>query len=308
MEAGGLSGRPSPDRVFERIAILAGQDRVVSELPGGLTNHNYRVRTASHDVVVRISPPSTGLLAVDRDQEFRNSLAAASAGVGAEVIDYLPGQGVLVVAFIPDAITYDDATLAANLTRVANAVRCLHAGPEFANRFNIFAIQRRYLTIMRDKGFRLPDGYTDVLATAARMEVALAANPEELAPCHNDLLAANFLDTGSDLRIVDYEYSGANEPAFELGNIAQEAHLSPEQLAALVAAYYGREDAALIARAALWSIASAYAWTLWGTIQAGLDAGDFDFWGWAMDKFDRARRAFASPDFEQLLDVVGAGR
>lgn len=308
MEAGGLSGQPCLDQVFERIAILTGRDRVVTELPGGLTNHNYRVRTASHDVVVRISPPATGLLAVDREHEYRNSLAAATAGVGAEVIDYLPGQGVLVVAFIPDAITYDDAAVAANLTRVAAAVRRLHAGPAFTNRFDIFTVQRGYLTLMRDKGFRLPEGYLESLPTASRMQAALAAHPEKLVPCHNDLLAANFLDTGTAVRIIDYEYSGANEPGFELGNIAQEAHLTAEQLGALVTAYYGTEDAARVARAALWGIASAHAWTLWGTIQSGLEAGDYDFWGWAMDKFDRAQAAFADPSFERLLDAVGGAR
>jgi len=308
VEAGGLTGSPTPDQVFDRIAVLAGRPRVVTPLPGGLTNHNYRVRTASNDVVVRISPASTGLLAVDREHEYHNSLAAASTGVGADVVDYLPGQGVLVVAFIPEAITYDDSAVAANLTRVAASVRRLHAGPAFANRFDIFAIQRRYLDIMRDNAFRLPDGYGELLPVASRMEVALAVHPEDLVPCHNDLLAANFLDDGLAVRIVDYEYSGANEPGFEIGNIAQEAHLSTEQLAALVAAYYGRADAGLIARATLWGIASAYAWTLWGTIQSGLEAGDFDFWAWSMDKFDRARTSFADPGFEKLLDTVGAAR
>lgn len=308
MEAGGLIGQLAPDEVFDRIAILAGREREVTPLPGGLTNHNYRVRTTSHDVVVRISPPSTGLLAVDREHEYRNSLAAASSGVGAEVIDYLPGQGVLVVGFIPDALTYDDPAVAANLTRVAASVRRLHAGPAFGNRFDIFAIQRRYLDIMRDNGFRLPGGYSDLLSTGSRIEAALAVDPEELAPCHNDLLAANFLDTGADVRIIDYEYSGANEPGFELGNIAQEAHLSPHQLAELVTAYYGREDPGRLARATLWGIASAFAWTLWGTIQSGIGAGEFDFWGWGMDKFDRARGAFADPGFESLLDTVGGRR
>ena len=87
-------------RLLDDIPCLSGQSREVTSLPGGLTNHNYRVRTPDLDVVVRVSPPGTQLLALDREAEHHNSVAAASVGVGAPVIDYLPGRGVLVVAFL----------------------------------------------------------------------------------------------------------------------------------------------------------------------------------------------------------------
>jgi thiamine kinase-like enzyme len=142
----------------------------------------------------------------------------------------------------------------------------LHAGPAFANRFDIFAIQRRYLDIMRDNAFRLPDGYGELLPVASRMEVALAVHPEHRVPCHNDLLAANFLDDG--LAIVDRRLRVLRQRTSRhsrLGNIAQENHLDDAQLATLATHYYGADDGRLVARCRLWQIASAYAWTLWGT-------------------------------------------
>ncbi|HPB72309.1 MAG TPA: choline kinase family protein [Phycicoccus sp.] len=296
------------DRQLDGIPALAGQDREITALPGGLTNRNYRVRTAAHDVVVRISPASSGLLAIDRDQEMRNTRAAARAGVGPGVVDHRRGEGILVVEFIPDALTYDDALVGANLPRVAAAVRTLHAGPEFVGRFDMFAIQRRYEAVMREHGWRMPEGYAALAPLAARMAAALGAHPEPLVPCHNDLLAANFLDTGDRIWIIDYEYSGMNEASFELGNLIQEAHLGPDDLTELVSAYVGREDPVATARAAVWGIVSAYAWTLWGTIQAGLGDIDYDFWSWAMDKFERARAAMTAPGFGRLLDTVGEGR
>ena len=96
----------------------------MTELPGGLTNNNYRIRTTYADVVVRVSPPGTDLLAVDREVEHHNSAAAAAAGVGAPVIDYLPGRGVLVVGFLT-ARTYSEDDVAANLPRIAAALRRL---------------------------------------------------------------------------------------------------------------------------------------------------------------------------------------
>lgn len=299
-----------PWQVFARIPSLAGRSYAVTDLPGGLTNRNYRLTSDDAqdplDVVVRISDPTTGLLAVDRQAEYENSVRAAGVGVGAPVVDYLPGQGVLVVGYLPSR-TFDDADVAGNLTRVAASVRRLHTAEPFVNRFDFFAVHRHYLRIMDEHGFRMPAGYLDLLPTAARVEAALSVQPEPLVSCHNDLLSANFLDEGARIRIIDYEYSGLNEPSFELGNIAQEAHLSPAQLAELVAAYHGGESAQTersLARARLWSVMSAYGWTLWGTIQAGASRIDYDFWGWAMDKLDRAAGAMTSPGFETLLDEV----
>ncbi len=299
---------PSLDELLEQIPVLAGQPRDVTELPGGLTNRNYRVRTATLDVVVRVSDPSTGLLAIDRDAEHANAVRAADTGVGVAVVDYLPGRGVLVVEFV-ESTTWTNADVGEKLPQAAAAVRALHGGAAFVNRFDFFAIHRGYLEIMRDKGFRMPEGYLDDLATAGRVEAALAAAPEPLVPCHNDLLAANFLEQAdATVRIIDYEYSGMNESSFELGNIIQEAALGRDALTELVTAYDGRTDPVRVARAELWSVMSAFGWTLWGTIQAGTSDLDFDFWEWGVEKYDRAREAFAAKGFDSLLDTVGGRR
>jgi thiamine kinase-like enzyme len=289
------------DEVLDGIPVLTGQGRQVTPLPGGLTNRNYRVRTdAGLDAVVRISSPDTGLLGVDRHAEHVNTLAAAAAGVGAPVVDYLEGQGVMVVGFLPGA-TWTDSDVAANLPRLAAALRRLHAGPAFVGRFDMFALRAGYLDIVRERGFRMPSAYLALEPHLERVERVFALAPEALVPCHNDLLAANVLDDGGDLRIIDYEYSGMNEPSFELGNAAAEAHLSADALAELCTAYYGTQDDALVARAELWGFAARYGWTLWGMIQEGTSTLGFDFWEWAMDKFEPAQALAHSPRFEELL-------
>jgi thiamine kinase-like enzyme len=299
---------PSLEELLEQIPVLAGQPREVTELPGGLTNRNYRVRTGRLDVVVRVSDPSSGLLAIDRMAEHANAVRAAETGIGAAVVDYLPGRGVLVVEYV-ESTTWTDADVAAKLPAAAGAVRTLHGGEAFVNRFDFFAIHRGYLQIMRDKGFRMPEGYLDDLPTATRVESALAVAPEPLVPCHNDLLAANFLEQADGrVRIIDYEYSGMNESSFELGNLVQEARLDREALAELVSAYDGRTDPVRVARAELWSVMSAFGWTLWGTIQAGASDLDFDFYEWGLEKYERARAAFSDRRFGELLDVVGGRR
>ena len=136
------------------------------------------------------------------------------------------------------------------------------------------------------------------------LETAMRVHPEPTVPCNNDLLAENFIEVDGVLRLIDYEYSGNNEPTFELGNVWSESDLSLPQLEALVAEYYGRPLRNKVARARLWGLMSKYGWTLWGSIQAGISDLDFDFWDWAMGRYDRAVAEFDGPDFEQLLEDV----
>jgi thiamine kinase-like enzyme len=123
-------------------------------------------------------------------------------------------------------------------------------------------------------------------------------------PCNNDLLAANLLDDGERVRIIDYEYSGNNDPCFELGNIWSEAALPLPLLDELITAYFGRPRPAQVARARLFAVMSKYGWTLWASIQDGSSPMDFDFWSWGMEKYERAVREFDDPDLDRLLTAA----
>ena len=123
-------------------------------------------------------------------------------------------------------------------------------------------------------------------------------------PCHNDLLAENYLDDGDRLWIVDYEYSGNNDPTFELGNTCQELGFDDDRATELCAAYFGSADPALLARMRLQMIMSDIGWTLWAAIQARISTIDYDFWGWAEERWGRASASLAGPGFEGWLASV----
>ncbi len=109
----------------------------------------------------------------------------------------------------------------------------------------MFRLTEFYLGVCAERSVRIPDGFRDRMPTTWPMiERALAANPVETVPCHNDLLAENYIDDGSQLWIVDFEYSGNNDPCFELGDTAQECGFDQELRAVLCEAYFGtrRED------------------------------------------------------------------
>jgi thiamine kinase-like enzyme len=292
------------------VPVFAHGPLEVEELPGGLTNHNLKVTTADgRRYVARLSSPDASLLAVDRDAEHHDSVAAASTGIAPTVVDRVVDgaerSGVLVLAWV-DARPWrpDDVRVDANLPRIAAACGVLHAGPRFGREFDMFALQRRYLSLVRERGFRLPARYEEFLPAVERIRAALSIRPAPTVPCNNDLLAANVLDDGSRLWLIDYEYAGNNDPCFELGNIWSESTLEAEQLDPLVTAYYGRPLRNKIARARLLGLMSKYGWTLWASIQDGLSAIDFDFWSWGMEKYERAVAEFDGRDLPRLLDEV----
>ena len=85
--------------------------------------------------------------------------------------------------------------------------------PPFLHDFDMFEIQRGYLDVVRERGFRLPDRYADFEPQVRALEDGDARRiTEPTVPCNNDLLAENFIEVGGELRLIDYEYSGNNEP------------------------------------------------------------------------------------------------
>jgi thiamine kinase-like enzyme len=136
------------------------------------------------------------------------------------------------------------------------------------------------------------------------MQRALAILDDGKVPCNNDLLAANFIDDGEQIWLIDYEYSGNNDACFELGNIYSESALSYEQLIELVDAYYGKHRPEKIARAWLYALLARYGWTLWASIQHSISKIAFDFWEWGMEKYETAQSDFASQQFQKALSAV----
>ncbi|BBY57479.1 phosphotransferase [Mycolicibacterium sarraceniae] len=293
---------PELDALLDQLPVLAGQPRQLEELSGGLTNRNIKVTTPRAIYVARCSVNSTGLLGIDRDNEYVNSRAAEQAGVGAPVIDYRPDLGVLLVGFLEGTtLTNADMQRPDVLARVAAGCRALHAGPRFRDRFNMFERQPAYLKVVQERGFRIPTDYLYYTREFQAVRRILGPAEHTTVPCNNDLLAGNFVDDGEKVWLIDYEYSGNNDPCFELGNIWAECGLSTDQLDELVTLYYGRRQRHKTARARLQGIVGKYGWTLWGCIQNGSSTLDFDFWEWAMERYESAVAEFRGPDFPHLL-------
>jgi len=290
------------DQVVREIHDWQGRMVEIEPLAGGLTNTNYRLSVEGQPCIVRIPGASTELLAVDRPNEIYNSKAAAETGVAPKVLYELPLYDVMVLEFIDGATMSIMSLQALGMPeRIARSLRLLHAGRSFLKDFDMFRLVEFYLEIVDRHQVRIPSDYRDFLPVVARIEAAVRIHALPTVPCNNDLLAENYIDDGQLLRLIDFEYSGNNDPCFELGNTCQELQYSDDQYAELCAAYFGQADMVQLARMRLFALMSDIGWTLWGAIQNKISKLEYDFWDYATTRWKRALVVLTSGRLETWL-------
>ena len=293
------------EEAVSKIEDWKGKDISIEPLSGGLTNTNYRMTVDGTPYFIRVPGASTELLAIDRKNEVHNTKAASEAGVAPPVLYHLPDYDVMVLKFLDGKTMSKESLNEPGMpTRMAQSIRKLHAGPRFYSNFNMFRLTEYYLKLCEEREIPIPDGYLERMPTVARIEAAMSARPLASVPCNNDLLAENYIDDGRQLWLIDYEYSGNNDPTFELGNTCQEMQFNDAQIEEVCTAYFGEVTADKIARMKLNMVMSDVGWGLWAAIQAKISTIDFDFWGWAIDRWSRAVHKMDSAEFPLWLNDV----
>jgi thiamine kinase-like enzyme len=291
------------EEVIQKIDDWRDKPADIQEMPGGLTNKNYRVEVDGQSYFVRVPGASTELLAIDRDSEYQSSKAAADAGVGPKVLYHLPDHKVMVLEFLMgETMSIETLQGPGMPTRIAQSLKKLHGGARCLNDFNMFRLVEFYMGIVEEHDVRIPDDYRDRMSVLSRIETALPQKSLDSVPCNNDLLAENYIDDGQMLWLIDFEYSGNNDPCFELGNTCQEQQYNEDQYAELCAAYFGETRRHLLARMYLYSIMSDFGWTLWGAIQNKISKLDYDFWEYAMGRWERCLGMLDSQKFSVWLE------
>lgn len=256
-------------------------EAVVEPLGGGITNHNFKVTIGREAFVIRIGGKDTALLGIDREHEHAASLAAASLGIGPEVVAFV--EGCLVTRFIDgSAVPPERLTAAA----VGKTLRLVHDGPPIPSRFDPFRVVEAYLRTAEERRVAIPSAYAEASRRAAPIEQRHRGRA--LCPCHNDLLNANFIDDGSRLRIVDWEYAGMGNPFFDLGNFAVNHELDERGERALLDAYSGDTSDEALAALRDMRFMSDFREAMWGVVQRAISDVDFDFVAYADEHFERA--------------------
>jgi len=262
---------------------------------GGITNANFRVEDAGSSFFVRIGKDILHH-GVMRFNEAAASRAAAAAGLAPEVVHEAPGA--LVLRFIDGKpLEASDLRRQATLARALELVRRAHLelpghlrGPTLA--FWVFHVVRDYAHRLGTDDSRLAGEAPRFFAAADTLERAVG--PSETVFGHNDLLAANFLDDGKRLWLIDWEYAGWGSPLFDLGGLASNNGLDSAQEDWLIESYFGHIDPALRRSYEAMKCASLLREALWSAISEIHSTLDFDYPGYTTETLARFDVAFAA--------------
>jgi len=277
-------------------------------LTGGITNRNYRVRFAGSDVVVRLPGKDTELLEIDRAAEKAAAELASRVGIGPLVVAMLDDPPCLITEFVAgEPMRPEELREPGALAEAAAAIRALHACEErLPVEFSSFRIAETYASRMAGRGAEVPSSYEWAMSAAHRIEAVLEGPEHAPVPCHNDLLAANFIHSPRGVRLIDWEYAGMGDRYFDLGNFAVNNELDEAQESELLAAYFeSPASSCRLATLRLMRFMSDFREAMWGAVQSTISDLDFDFDDYCAKHFDRMRESAADGRLEALLDEAG---
>lgn len=272
--------------------IPNGQGRPVSVQPliGGLTNRNFKIDCGDESYVLRVAGANTELLGIDRACEAACARAAAERGIGPEVVAVSADPPVLVTRFVAGRVLTADETRQPDvLARLVRSLRSYHDGPPGAGRFSPFVAVRNYFELSCDRGVAFPDRIDIALERLGGIESELTTD-DPPCPCHNDLLPSNFLDDGTAMRIIDWEYAGMGDRFFDLGNLAVNNQFDAEHEHRLLELYFGAVRPEHLRRLRLMRLASDMREAMWGFLQAGISTLDFDYLAYGNTHLERFLR------------------
>jgi thiamine kinase-like enzyme len=286
------------------------REAVELEPLGSLTNSTFKVTVDGAAYVLRLPGKDTADY-IDRTAEKHNALIATAAGINAGIFYFDVRDGTMLSRFIEGtALTGEKFEREPFMpVRAALALRHVHSlGSVFRTRFDVFDMLDKYRALVRGMRTPVAGGHT-VLRGAEAVCRALEASPAIRVPCHNDPWPGNFVDAGEQLYLIDWEFSGMNDPMWDLADFSVEAGFGPKQDRTLVEAYHGGPfSPAVYSRLELYKAMSDLLWAYWGFVQVANDNPRDDFPGYARRRLEGCEARMSGADFPVHLNAVRESR
>jgi thiamine kinase-like enzyme len=282
---------------------LKGLELRIQELKGGITNRLYRVVSSDGgDYVFRFYGAKTELF-IDREVEMENLRRLESSGVTQKLVKYLPERNVTVVEFIPGYVLKNPDFLREDLwERIMRPIRIVHQSREqLPYHFDPLSEVKRFYKILDGINPDYPEfDIRGTIQALDRISGIAAIAPSKYVPCHNDLLADNFVlteDTDGDrgpMVLIDWEYGGMAPPYYDVADMFQEVLVPRSVERNLLRSYW--EDKDLDFHQYMTDLYKPFPdiyWFLWSLIQLNISMIPFDYYGYGKVKFENAQKNIA---------------
>ncbi len=273
-------------------------------LPGGLTNSNYKVMIDDVTYAVRLAGAGT-MEYLNRPAEKHNAQVMADLGISALIIYYDETTGNQVCKYIDDSKTLhiEDFKQENYLSRAAHVFLKYHeCKKEFISDFNPLKEIENYIQLLYLKKFQFYEGAEIMAQKIEEIREVFKNTPPPTAPCHNDPLCENWLDDKKNFYLIDWEYSGMNDPIFDLGALAIEAELTDEQERFFLQQYFGgelteKQLGSLIINKFLCDAL----WAYWAVLQIAMGKSREEYWPYGLNRFNRAYALIHNGSLDRAL-------
>lgn len=271
--------------------IFPNKDITTAEIIqiGGMSNKNFRVNFANRSYVLRV-PGNGSEGMVERANEEFNAIEACKLGVNPPIRYFNAVTGIKLADFVENAETLNAATIQRhdNMRKIAKIYQTVHNSHiRLKNEFNIFYEIEKYDRLMANAGATMYEGWENFRPKVMELESYLNTLGVDLKPCHNDALYENFIKApDGTIYLIDWEYSGMNDPMADFAALFIEANFEKENEDYILDKYFEGEIPSEARKKILcYQILWDYLWAQWTVIK---EAKGDDFGTYGRDRYDRA--------------------
>jgi thiamine kinase-like enzyme len=293
----------SLEKITRLISALMGKSFTLNRINKGITNNNFKVIVDGKAFFISIPGTNSKLLNIDFKNKYYNNKICGDIGISPKVVHYIKAEELLVTEFITSKNSVSKSFHGSEkISVLVKMIKTLHDAKPFYRNFNMFTYIYHYMNILKKEG--LPKLLFPISNRIDNLGQKLVLYRRHLVPCHNDFVIGNIIDNQNQMFLVDFDYSGNNDPCFELGNLIVEMNYNHNQVNELIKRYYGEIQENIISRVYLQGIASDIGWSLWGYVQAKVSNLNYDFNQYAINRMERVMNKMDSADYELWLKNI----
>ena len=258
---------------------------------GGMTNKNYKLQIDDKLYVLRVPGNGTEEM-ISREDEIKNAVYANEIGLDAELIYFNEKTGVKISHFIENAetLTPEAAKKQRSMEMVVNIIKKLHNSKlPMNNKFDIYNKIEKYEQLLNKVEGKIFYDYYEVKDKVIYLKTIMNELDIKLTPCHNDLVAENFVKSGDEkMYLIDWEYGGMNDPMWDLAAYCLENGLSEDEEELFLNIYFdGKVEEKYKKRVLINKIYQDFLWSIWTVIK---EAKGDDFGTYGIDRYNRAKK------------------